>query len=123
MGDVPDHRGGLAILPPEDARDADAAPWILIAQPNSAGIVCEVDRTVLLHDKIIGAVELLAVEIIGQGDSLAVFLDPVDAAARPGGDHQATLTVEREPVRPDHGKLLVARIVLAAAIGLHEADA
>src|SRR5215475_4942393 len=33
MGDIPDHRGGLAILPSEDAREGDAAPWILIAQP------------------------------------------------------------------------------------------
>src|SRR6516225_3302255 len=123
MGNVPDHRGSLAILPPEDARETYAAPRILVAQPQSAGIVREVDRTVLLHDKIIGAVELLAVEIISQRDPLAVLLDPVDAAARPSGDHQATLAVERKPVRPDHGKFLVARIVLAAAIGLHEADA
>src|SRR5262249_4037737 len=33
MGNVPDHRGRLAILPTEHAREGDAAPWILIAQP------------------------------------------------------------------------------------------
>src|SRR5262245_37426983 len=73
MGNVPDHRGSLAILPPEDAREGDAAPWILVPQPQPAGIVREVDCTVLLHDKIIGAVELLAIEPIGQRDRLPFF--------------------------------------------------
>src|SRR5262249_42545126 len=32
MGTVPDHAACLATLPPNHAREGDAAPWILIAQ-------------------------------------------------------------------------------------------
>src|SRR5262249_45391962 len=113
----------LAVLPAVHRIEIKLAAGILLAQPESAVGVGEVDRAVALDHDVVGAAEALAFIAIGQHGAPAVLIDAHQRAPREGGHDQPTLTIERQAVGADHGEFLELRVVAFPAVVVDAAPA
>src|SRR5206468_10273110 len=115
---IVDHQTHLAVPEHVNAAEIQLLPGILFPETQAAKAVREVDRSVLLHDDVVGAAEALSFVAIGEDGALAVLFDAIDRPACPRRDDESALSVQRKPVRPDHGKLFEQRVISILPIRL-----
>lgn len=81
-----------------DAEDVDFAGRVILALGKSVGWVGEVDAAVGVDGEVVGAVEALAVEVVGEGAFAAAFGEDGDAAVAVFAAEKSALLVEVEAV-------------------------
>ena len=86
-----------------EAKDAGDGLFPLLAGAAEGPGVGEVDAAVGFDDHIVGAVELAALELVGEDGGGAVVFPPADAAAVVFGGDEAALQVAGEAVVPVDG--------------------
>src|SRR5262249_53100257 len=99
------------------------AARILLAQPEGAISVGEVDRAVALDHDVVGPAEAFALITVRQHGAPAILLDAHQRASRKSRYDQPALPIERQAVGADHGEFLELRVLRIAAVVLDAAPA
>src|SRR6266511_2578592 len=121
--DIVNDQAHLAVPEHVNAAVIQLLPGIFFPEAQAAKTVGEVDRSILFNNNVVGAAEALSFVASGEDGALTVLFDAIDRPACPCRADESVLSVQRKPVRPDHGKLLEQRIVSILPIRLHESHA
>ena len=88
----------LPVFHAEHATERKLFRGIVVLTRESVWRIGEVDRAVRLHDDIVGAIEALAFELVGEHGQFAGDLEPRDSTVAVLGNDHAALAVERQPI-------------------------